>query len=51
MPGVNFREFRQCRIEAEGPLEGASRLVSPYGLVLMQGSQVAPLDLSLSSRG
>src|SRR5215216_1124828 len=36
MLGVNFREFRQCRIEAEGPLEGASRLASPHGSVLMQ---------------
>ena len=34
--GVSFREFRQCRIEAEGPLEGASRLASSYGSVLMQ---------------
>src|SRR5687767_14688232 len=30
MLGVNFRGFRQCRIEAEGPLEGASRLASSY---------------------
>jgi hypothetical protein len=36
MPEVSFREFRQCRIEAEDPLEGASRLASSYGSVLMQ---------------
>jgi hypothetical protein len=36
MPGVSFREFRRCRIETEGPLEGASRLASSYSSVLMQ---------------